>query len=412
MKSIEPVDIIIPTFNNIQLLSQCVSSILSMNLAYPLRLIVVNNGHPNSLDQLPAHSFLKIIQTGGRNLGWEGGLKEGLKHSTSKFVMFANDDIYIPNSSYFWLSSMMNVFAHPEVGAVGPSSNVVMGPQNIWKAIPHNIIEVTFLIGFCILLRREALDAVGGIDDTLPGGDDLDLSIRLRAGGWKLVAKRDVFVFHHGFVTGTKLHGDAGKKGGWNSVEMTERTDHALQVKHGFRKWFECRAGLEYPGLRKGSDNEGAIVRNHILGEKVVDLGCANNKTIKSAIGVDIIRRGESVPCLNATSEADVQADVEQPLPFDDGSQDTVIARHILEHCTDVVAVVKSWARIIRPAGRLIIALPDEECSRTINLNPEHMHAFTQASLKSLLEACGFDQVSTEKTTSCSFVSVFQKKGD
>lgn len=409
MKSIEPVDIIVPTFNNIDLLSQCVSSMLSMHLAYPIRILIVNNGHPASLDGLPPHSYVKIIQTGGRNLGWEGGLKEGLKHSTSQFVCFANDDIFIPNSSYNWLSSMMSVFSHPEVAAVGPSSNVVMGPQNIWKALPHNIIETTFLIGFCMVVRRKMLDEVGGIDDTLPGGDDLDLSIRLRSAGYKLIAKRDVFVFHHGFVTGTRLHGGGNVKGGWNSVEMTEKTDHALQLKHGFKKWFKCRAGLDYPGLRKGVDSEGDIVRKHIVGEAVVDLGCANNKTIPSAIGVDIIKRGESIPCINGVSDADVQADVEEELPFEKASKDVIIARHILEHTLDPISVVRMWATFLKPGGRLIIAVPDEDQSRSINMNPEHIHAFNQKSIRVLAGVCGLTELSSEKTTSCSFVSVFEK---
>ena len=409
MKNIEPIDLIIPSFNNPDLLNQCISSIASLRLYYPCRIIIVNNGHPNSLAGIPDLPYLDIVQTGGANLGWEGGLKKGLERSKSEFVGFLNDDIYIPSASAHWLRQLMSTFHAPEVAAVGPSTNMVMGPQNIWKGIVHQMIETTFLIGFCMLLRRKALDEVGGVDDTLPGGDDLDLSIRLRSAGYKLVARRDVFVFHHGFVTGTRLFGGETKKGGWNSREMTERTDRALVLKHGFRKWFECRAGLDYPGLRKGKDFEGDIVRGMIVGEAVADLGCGNNKTVPWANGVDIVSPGKPIPNLNGVSEADIVADVEDGLPFPEASQDTIIARHILEHCVDFIAVIKKWRLCLKPGGRLIVAVPDEKVVRGISMNPEHVHAFTAESLKSLLELCGFKAVAEQPSDSCSIVVAFEK---
>lgn len=294
MKKVDSIDIIIPTYNNWELLAQCVNSITSLRYMYPVNVLVVNNGHPDSCNGIGETEYLKVIQTGGKNLGWEGGLKEGLKHSKSEFVIFMNDDAYVPPSSNDWIRKIMEMFYHPDVGAVGPSSNTVMGAQNIWKLNVHQKIETSFLIGFCMAVRRKALDAVGGIDDSLPGGDDLDLSIRLRNAGWRLVIRRDIFVFHHGFVTGSQLYGGSNQKGGWNSREMTERTDHALIRKHGFRKWFECRMGLQHGGLKKGDGNEDKIVASFINceHEDVIDLGCANSKTLPKSIGVDMTNLG------------------------------------------------------------------------------------------------------------------------
>ena len=411
MKTIDPVDLICPTYNNPQLLSQCISSISSLRVSYPMRIIVVNNGHPDSMSFLPDYPYIKLIQTGNQNLGWEGGLARGLQESTSEFVGFINDDIYLPSASHNWLAKIMSTFQHPEVAAVGPSTNFVMGPQNIWKLLPHNMIEVTYLIGFCMILRRKHLDEAGGVAMGLPGGDDLDLSIRLRKNGHKLVARRDVFVFHHGAVTGTAVHGPQSKRNGWNSIEMTERTDTELIRRHGFKEWFKCRAGLEYPGLSKGHDHEGDIVRSYIQGEAVLDLGCANNKSIPSAIGVDIVKRGQPIQNLNAESEADVTADVEKDLPFPAESQDTIVARHVLEHCIDVIDVMRKWKGILKHHGRLIVAVPDESQASTIPLNPEHIHAFTPDSLSKIGEACGLKPLEHKTTSSMSFVMVFEKDG-
>ena len=156
MKTIEPIDLICPTYNNPLVLSQCVNSILALNLGYPIRILIVNNGHPDSLSRIGAHPLVKVIQSGGRNLGWEGGLKLGLEHSKSEFVGLINDDIFIPTASKDWIRILMSNFIDPQVGAVGPSSNCVMGTQNIWKLLPHVAVETTFLIGFCMFVRRYA----------------------------------------------------------------------------------------------------------------------------------------------------------------------------------------------------------------------------------------------------------------
>lgn len=410
-KTIGPVDIIIPTYNNWDMLASCVSSILAARLAYPVRILIVNNGHPDSLSMLSPHPSVEVIESGGKNLGWEGGLKEGLKRSTSEFVCFMNDDAFIPPSSMRWLSNLVSFFRFPEIGAVGPTSNVVMGTQNIWKQIAFPYVEVSYLIGFCVLLRRKALDEVGGVDDTLPGGDDLDVSIRLRSAGYKLICARDVFVYHHGFSTGNRLHGDAGKKNGWNSKEMSDRTNTAIIKKHGFRKWFECIMGLEYKSIQNYEDKEGDFIRPLVVGEKVLDLGCANNKTIPSSVGVDIVKKGEAIQNLNVRSEADVTADVTKALPFDEGSQDTIIARHILEHCLDPIDALENWSRYLREGGRLIVAVPDEEAQASISLNPEHVHAFIAEFLGKCAASVGFLVVSLNRIEPGVIVGVFEKRG-
>ena len=150
-----------------------------MNL---VRIIVVNNGAKESVPILGPG--IEVIHA-GKNLGWEGGLKLGLEKSDSEFVLFCNDDIVIPQSSFLWLENMLQHFGNPKCLAVGPASNCVMGLQSIFWDTGVASFKTTYLIGFFMLVRRSALELAGGIDDELPGGDDLDLSIRLRkAGGY------------------------------------------------------------------------------------------------------------------------------------------------------------------------------------------------------------------------------------
>jgi GT2 family glycosyltransferase len=227
------IDLIVPTFNLPEYAIPCIQSILNNgDIGRLNRIILINNGLMESVRGYPEHPKLKIYQQ-DRNLGWEGGLKMGLAVSETPYVVFMNDDTVIPRASHAWLPQLVSHFDDPTIGAVGPTSNCVMGGQQMGCLFEADLIEAPFLVGFCVMLRRSALDAVGGVDDALPNhGDDIDFSIRLRKAGFKLLIDRNVFVFHHGFKTGERLHGAY-----WNSMEMQEKTNFSLIRKHGLKEF-------------------------------------------------------------------------------------------------------------------------------------------------------------------------------
>lgn len=396
MRGKEVVSIIIPTWNNYQYLSSCLSSLLATNIPSNLiHIYVVNNGEKESCDFIGDNEFITVLNSQKGNLGWEGGLKLGLENSNGEYVMFLNDDVYVPTSSMYWVSKLLAHFRNPKVGAVGPSTNVVMGVQNIFQTIHSNYLVVPYLIGFCLLTKRSILEEVGGIDDTLPGGDDLDLSIRLKDKGYQLIADRSVFIYHHGFKTGERIHGGAEKPFGWNSYEFKEKTDFALIRKHGFRKWYETIIGQSRGTVDfKEEDKEGNEIRKLVDDGIIVELGCGGNKTIENAIGIDLVPKGEKISSLGGirtqVSQADIVADVSSPLPFQDNYIDILIARHLLEHLIDNITVLFDWFNKLKSGGKLILALPDEEKNRTIPMNIEHKHAYTKKTIRNLLEAIGF----------------------
>ncbi len=411
-------DVIIPTFNNPIYLGQCINSILMHTQARELlRIIVVNNGEKEMEDHITKHEMVKFVQA-DKNLGWEGGLKLGLEHSKSPFVCFMNDDAYVPYASNLWAARCLSEFKNTNVAAVGPTSNVVRGAQNIFLDQFGGFVApyAPFLIGFCVFLRRSDLDAAGGIDETLPGGDDFDLSIRLRKLGKKLVICRDVFVFHHGFKTGERVRGTSDKPNGWNSREMTEKTNTALIQKHGFRTWMDCNfGGCENREDKKqpSRENEVEVVRKLIKPGVIYDLGCGSSKTVEEAIGIDRVPVGVRIPNLEgATSVADINADVTEELPIPDSSADTIITRHILEHTIDPVSVIQKWAKKLKPDGRLIITVPDERLGMTIPMNPEHRHAYTPESLTRLTNLIGLKTVDMKDDyNGISFTIVCEKNG-
>ena len=45
--------------------------------------------------------------------------------------------------------------------------------------------------------------------------------------------------------------------------------------------------------------------------------------------------------------------------PLPDGSQDFVVASHVLEHLDNPVKALFAWRRVLRPGGRLLLVVPD-----------------------------------------------------
>lgn len=408
--------IVIPTFNNPQFLNPCIASIMKTSVVDNgiAEIIVVNNGD-QPIQEFPG---LRVIKT-GKNLGWEGGLKAGLEASDAPFVCFQNDDTFIPIvSQALFYPRLLSNFRDPSIGAVGPSTTTAAGLQSIYHPnMPVTFSELRWMIFFCVIVRRSALDAVGGIDTNLPGGDDFDLSIRLRRGGYKLVFDPGAFIVHHGFKTGERVRGTSNVSGGWNSKEMSEDTNRALIQKHGFKEFFTSISQqlITYCNQSTAPDDiEGGIIRSLVSPEnKVLELGCGFRKTVEQSVGIDRVPKGEQIPLLpysNERSVADMVADVSKPLPVLDASFDVVIARHILEHIIDPMDAIRNWIKPLKEGGKLIIAAPDEEVCAGIPLSFDHLHAFTMSSLKSIAESLGLVQVSAQATgNGISFVSCFEK---
>lgn len=413
------VDIVIPTYDNFEFLSSCLASLTRHYSSHGLfHITVVNNGNKDSCNWIQ-NPDITVLQP-GQNLGWEGGIKLGLEKTTAPFVCFLNDDTFIPASSQLWLNTLLKHFNDPTVGAVAPSSNVVMGLQNIFNFVPFHVFDRKFLIGLCFLVRREAIEKAGGIDDSCPAADDFDMSIRIRKAGYRLLVDRSVFVYHHGMKTGNRLMGDAQQRNGWNSFEHWEKGNLFIIKKHGFKEWAETmRDAWELPKVRAGQkweDTEGQLICETIgdtKGKVILDLGCGNNKTMPEAIGLDMIKKDEVVLSLNGNpnSVADVNADVSEPLPYSNGSVDVVIARHVLEHLMDSVQVLTQWKKVLKRGGQMIIAVPNNGRLLSIPMNYEHCHGWNPESLKHLLEAIGMKVVNQiDPNNGVSFITVAEKE--
>ena len=153
-----------------------------------------------------------------------------------------------------WLDRLLACAqSDPSIGIVGPWSNAatwqsvphVVGPDGTWttnpQLDPRQVPEINqrlalgsarlrprvpLVNGFCYLVTRELLDAVGGLDtDTFPRGygEEDDLSIRASGAGFTAAIADDCFVYHAKSASYTPAERDA----------ITAMSKRRLIEKHG-----------------------------------------------------------------------------------------------------------------------------------------------------------------------------------
>lgn len=391
----KPVTIIIPTINNLEYLVPTVKSI-AYNTVGIFRFLIINQGNKAVED------YINITDPGaGQNgwpdyksrivhfenpLGWAGAINKGLAlmAECTEYVLFLNDDIMILPGNFGWLTELCNVMEQDAtVGAVGPASNFVSGWQNFSNIETFLYLKVKYLIGFCMLVRRSVIDKIGGLDQSLPGGDDFDFSIRVRDAGYNLIAKRNTYVHHWGQVTGKKTYGDY-----WDSSEHQEKTNAALIKKHGFKKFWECIQNTpeSYEGFALEYGENNIFQERGLIKGDGLDIGCGRNKE-PGAIGVDV----------NRNSDADIIAEGDKLLTIKDNSQDFIVSRHSIEHFHNPFKLLAEWRRVLKKDGVLCITTPDGGRYPSIEVDGDHKHQYTRDTMMDILKFAGFKLIEMDR---------------
>jgi GT2 family glycosyltransferase len=209
--------IVILTRNVLECTQACVASI-ERHTPEPHELIFVDNGSTDGTVEYLRSIDGAIVIENEANLGFSGGCNQGIAvASGSQILLLNNDTVVTPG----WLAAMLAVFdREPTIGGVGPRSNNIVDSQQIddvgydedsldgldtwaqaWCA--EHAGEGSFiprLVGFCLLLRREVIERIGGFDVAFGIGnfEDDDICMRAKLAGWQLWMCNDSFIHHVG----------------------------------------------------------------------------------------------------------------------------------------------------------------------------------------------------------------------
>ncbi len=139
-------------------------------------------------------------------------------------------------------------------------------------------------------------------------------------------------------------------------------------------------------------------------GKRVLDLGCRSGALTRhfldgnSVVGLDV--DAAALEKARALGIEPVQANVEEPLPFEDRSFDAVVAGELFEHLRFPDALVAEIERVLRPGAVLVGSVPNAFRlqsrlrflrGRPPEDDPTHLRMFSPSMIRGLLR--GFEDI-------------------
>lgn len=205
-------DIILVSWNEPEITRLALHSI-HCHSHHPHRLIVVDNASDTETVSMlrqaeKSRCFGELTVIYNReNLGWIKALNQGLAVTQAPYVCVINNDVIVGSH---WLYHMIRTMeAHSEIGLANPQERKRIGgnrleeinrcAKRLARRYAGRFIEIDYGSGFCLLIRRAVLQAIGGFDERYGMGyyEDEDFSRRAIEAGYIVVRCLDALVVHH-----------------------------------------------------------------------------------------------------------------------------------------------------------------------------------------------------------------------
>jgi len=221
------VDVVIVAYNSRDTLRACVAPLLQLPW---MSITVVDNASPDGSSEVVADLPVRIIRA-PHNGGFAYGCNLGAAAGTAEFVMLLNPDASIEPESVQSLVAALR--ADPALGGVGPRTlghgRKLHRTQRRFPRLRYTYAQALglhrvtafsgwageviqdpaaytrpgtpdWLSGSCVLMRRTALDEVGGLDEGFfLYSEETDLFRRLRDHGWRAGFDPRAVAFHQGY---------------------------------------------------------------------------------------------------------------------------------------------------------------------------------------------------------------------
>jgi len=205
--------IIIPTFNGIGLLRECIEAIEAYTDS-PYEIVVVDNGSTDGTAEYCLGKPVTYISL-PENRGFPEACNYGMLAARGSELLLLNNDVVVSRN---WLSNLLHcLYSGENVGIVGPMTNYASGKQmkelhyanldefhqlaeTMNRHDPKKWLEVKRIVGLCFLFKRELMEKIGLLDERFSPGhyEDDDYCLRSRNAGYRILIAGDTFVHHHG----------------------------------------------------------------------------------------------------------------------------------------------------------------------------------------------------------------------
>ncbi|MEI3213487.1 MAG: glycosyltransferase family 2 protein [Lachnospiraceae bacterium] len=251
----EKVSVIIPTFNRVSMVCDCIDSVLQSTYKN-MEILIVDNGSTDNTREIVSDKYSNVSEVSvirlEQNLMAAGGRNAGIKVATGKYLLFIDSDNIIDSHMIEILVKEMK--SDDKIGLVAPlavnyhSGNdiwMVSGDYNFFTTRPiallaHKRLEEvklekrykTYYSPNIMMASRQAIEAVGGFDVLYyMGYEEADFGYRIRNAGFEGYIVTDARTRHLGYVSDGEL-----KKLRLLGIETPERAFHFAKNRTVFMK--------------------------------------------------------------------------------------------------------------------------------------------------------------------------------
>ncbi len=230
-KRIPKVQMIVLTYNNLEITKMCIKSIFEKT-AYPnYELIVVDNcstdGTRAYLTKLAEEQPNVKVILNDKNIGFAAGNNVGIKNTDGAYIVLLNNDTVVTRG---WLTALTkHMEQDSSLGMCGPVTNSIGNEAKI-KVNYHSMRElerfsydyttkhlgetyqkINVLALFCTIIRRQVINECGYLDENYGIGmfEDDDYAEAVKKKGYVLSIAEDSFVHHFEGVSFKKIQDEA-----------------------------------------------------------------------------------------------------------------------------------------------------------------------------------------------------------
>lgn len=223
------ITVIVPVYRDVALTVACIRSAMPGVLAAGCaNIVAINDDSPdmgmvNALNALVAEwpDHITVLHN-PRNLGFVGTVNRGIRYCTTNDVVLLNSDVLLPDN---WLERLVtDAYTSALVATVTPLSNnttICTFPDflqdnplpfgmdtnqvdSVFRVGRLPCIESPTGVGFCMYIKRQAIEKVGLFDEERFGrgyGEENDFCQRVIGAGMLNVISPNLFAFHQGGVS-------------------------------------------------------------------------------------------------------------------------------------------------------------------------------------------------------------------
>ncbi|RFB81077.1 glycosyltransferase family 2 protein [Methylovirgula sp. 4M-Z18] len=232
------VSVVIVNWNTIDLLRDCIDSVYSTISDVKFEIVVIDNGSTDGSVAMVRREFPDVILIANtRNVGFAAANNQGFAIALGRHILLLNSDTIVLDGAI--QKTVAYSDAHPDTAALGcrvlnpdlslqcscfmfPSLlNAFLFSTYLYKLFPKSRFfgreqmtwwprddarEVDVVTGCYMLVRREAIDEAGVLDDGFfMYAEETDWCYRFRAKGWKNRFMPDAQIIHFGGASAVKL---------------------------------------------------------------------------------------------------------------------------------------------------------------------------------------------------------------